>query len=134
MKVRDIMAGRPVFVFPETETVEAARLMRRLEIGALPVCIDGRVVGIVTDRDIVVRYVADGGRTKLVGSIMTLDPVFVGPDDSVELAEALMAEHRVRRLPVCDGDRLVGLVSVTDLARHVSCTEVGAVVEAMGER
>jgi len=128
------MAGRPVFVFPETETVEAARLMRGFGIGALPVCVDDRVVGIVTDRDIVTRHVADGGRTKLVGSIMTLDPVFVGPDDSVELAEALMAEHRVRRLPVCDGDGLVGLVSVTDLARHVSCTEVGAVVEAMGER
>ena len=123
-----------MFVFPETETVEAARLMRGFGIGALPVCVDDRVVGIVTDRDIVTRHVADGGRTKLVGSIMTLDPVFVGPDDSVELAEALMAEHRVRRLPVCDGDRLVGLVSVTDLARHVSCTEVGAVVEAMGER
>ncbi len=105
--------------------------MRRFGIGALPVCIDRRVVGIVTDRDIAVRHVADGGRTPLVGSIMTLDPVTIDPDAPVELAEALMAERQVRRLPVCEDGQLVGILSQADLACHVSCTEVGAVVEAI---
>jgi CBS domain-containing protein len=125
------MTPWPEFVFPETEIVEAARLMCHLEVGALPVCDGDRLVGIVTDRDIVVRHIAEGGCTQLVGSIMTPNPYTVGPDEPIERAEALMAEHRVRRLPVCEGGRLVGIVSQGDLARHASHEEVGALVEAI---
>lgn len=131
MQVRTIMTRWPEFVFPETEIVEAARLMCHLDVGALPVCDGERVVGIVTDRDIVVRHVADGGRTQLVGSIMTPNPCTIGPDEPIERAEALMAEHRVRRLPVCEGGKLVGIVSQGDLARHAAHEEVGALVEAI---
>jgi CBS domain-containing protein len=118
VKVRDLMTEAPVAVAPDTEIVEAARLMEEYGIGALPVCDADRVVGIVTDRDIVLRHVAQSLPSHRVSSIMTPYPYIVGPDEPLERAEDLLAEHRVRRLPVCERGKLVGVLSRTDLDRR----------------
>jgi CBS domain-containing protein len=76
------------------------------------------VVGIVTDRDIVLRHVATQRGPQPVGSIMTTHPYTVGPDEPVERAKAIMVEHRVRRLPVVEEGLLVGVISRADIARH----------------
>jgi CBS domain-containing protein len=125
------MTDHPTCVSPETEIRETARLIRDLGVGALPVCEGDRLVGIVTDRDIVVRHLAEQRRTETVAEIMTRDPYVVGPDEPVEQAESLMAHHQVRRLPVCEDARLVGFISQADVARHATHEEVGALLEAI---
>ncbi len=89
-------------------------------------CEQGRLVGIVADRDIVVRYIARGSvhSGRLVAHYMTRDPVTIGPDEPLERAEALMARHQIRRVPVCDEGRLVGMITQADLARRASHEEV----------
>jgi CBS domain-containing protein len=133
MNAREIMSAPPVCITPETHIVTAAVTMADHELGALPVCEQGRLVGIITDRDIVVRYLARGtvhdGR--LVAHYMTRDPFTIGPSDPLERAEALMAQHQIRRVPVCEDGRLVGMITQADVARHASHEEVGAVVEAI---
>lgn len=133
MNVREIMSGQPVCIAPETDIVTAAVTMADHELGALPVCERGRLVGIITDRDIVVRYIARGSvhNGRLVAHYMTRDPVTIGPDEPLERAEALMAQHQIRRVPVCDEGRLVGMITQADLARGASHEEVGALVEAI---
>ncbi len=118
MNVRQIMSERPVSVTPETDVVTAAVRMAEHALGALPVCERGHVVGIITDRDIVFRYFAGGGHDgRLVAHYMTRDPVTIDPERSLERAEELMARHHVRRIPVCEEGRLVGMIAQGDLAR-----------------
>ncbi|MET7464610.1 CBS domain-containing protein [Nonomuraea sp. NPDC005501] len=107
---------------PAHESLDrAAQLMRNGNIGALPVCdSDGRVIGIITDRDIVIKCVAEGRDPAQVrAGDLTADLVAVTPD--APLAEALsrMEEHRIKRLPVVEDDRVVGMISEADLARHL---------------
>jgi CBS domain-containing protein len=100
----------------------------------MPICgEDDRLKGMVTDRDIVVRCVAEGGdpQTVRAGSLGVGTPVTIGADDSVEEALQTMKEHKVRRLPVIDGHRLVGMVSQADIARNIDPSRVGEVVEAI---
>ncbi len=126
MNVRDVMNPDCVWVKPETDVVSVAVRMSEHSLGALPVCERGRVVGIVTDRDIVFRYLGRGAyQGRLVGHYMTRNPVIIGPEQPLERAEALMSEHHVRRLPVCEDGRLVGMITRGDLARHVSRKEAG---------
>jgi len=105
----------------ENETlVEAARKMRDLDVGALPICgEDDRLKGMLTDRDIVVKCVADGGDPgkTAVGAFGTGKPVTIGADDSIEEALRTMEEHQVRRLPVIDGHKLVGMLAQADVAK-----------------
>jgi CBS domain-containing protein len=133
MNVREIMSGQPVCIAPETHIVTAAVTMADRELGALPVCEQGRLVGIITDRDIVVRYMARGSvqHGRLVTHYMTRNPVTIGPDEPLERAEALMAQHQIRRVPVCDEGRLVGMITQADLARRASHEQLGALVEAI---
>jgi CBS domain-containing protein len=133
MNVREIMSEDVACISPETSVLSAARLMREHNVGALPVCEDERLVGILTDRDIVVRHVAMELRTEPVGAIMTSDPYTIAPDEPLERAEALMAQHQVRRLPVCDGGRVVGMLCQADLARFASHEEIGTLVEAISK-
>jgi CBS domain-containing protein len=117
MNIRDVMTPNPRTVTPEDSIQSAARIMRDEDTGAVPVVENGRPIGMVTDRDIVVRAVADGGQLdRPVRDIATTHLVSVSPEMSTREANELMREHQVRRLPVVDGDRLVGMVSLGDLA------------------
>jgi CBS domain-containing protein len=117
MNIRDVMTPNPRTVTPDDTIQNAARIMRDEDTGAVPVVENGRPVGMVTDRDIVVRSVADGGQVnRSVREIVTTGVVCVTPDMSTREANALMSEHQVRRLPVVENDQLVGIVSLGDLA------------------
>lgn len=118
MKIRDIMTDRLAYVEPQTTVVEAAQLMQKHNIGVVPVCQGENVVGIVTDRDIIVRNIAPGKdpRNTPVSEVMTTGVKTVNPEMSLNQAAELMADSRIRRLPVVDNQRLVGMVSLGDLA------------------
>ena len=116
MNVRDVMTSNPRTVSPSDSIQVAARIMKEEDCGVVPVVDNGRPVGIVTDRDIVIRAVADGRGDRAVREIATMDLVFVKPDTSTRDAAKLMGERQVRRLPVVENDRLVGIVSLGDLA------------------
>lgn len=105
-------------VRPDASLVEVAQLMRSQDIGDVLVAEGDRVVGLVTDRDIAVRAVADGVDPLTVNaqSVCTADPVCVAPDDEVATAVELMRRHAVRRLPVVEDGRPVGIVSIGDVA------------------
>ncbi|WP_326574811.1 CBS domain-containing protein [Streptomyces sp. NBC_00481] len=116
--VREVMTPGVVAVRPDASLVEAAQLMRAQDIGDVLVATDGRVVGVLTDRDITLRAVADGADPLTVSAqaVCTPNPVVVGPDDAVSAAVALMRDHAIRRLPVMEGGHPVGMVSLGDLA------------------
>ncbi|MFC8359077.1 CBS domain-containing protein [Streptomyces griseorubiginosus] len=116
--VRDVMTPGVVAVRPDASLVEAARLMRSQDIGDVVVADGQEVVGVLTDRDITIRAVADGTDPSTVSarSVCTPDPVTVAPGDPVTQAAALMRAHAVRRLPVVEDGLPVGMVSLGDLA------------------
>jgi len=116
MNIRDVMTNNPRTVSSQDSIQNAARIMRDEDTGAVPVVDNGRPVGIVTDRDIVVRAVAEGQLDKPVREIVSGDVIVARPDMSTKEAAQLMSEHQVRRLPVVENDRLVGIVSIGDLA------------------
>jgi CBS domain-containing protein len=117
MNIRDIMTPNPQTVSPQDSIQHAARIMRDQDTGVVPVVDNGRPVGVVTDRDIVVRAVAEDGKlNRPIGEIVSGSMVAVSPDTSTREAAELMGEHQVRRLPVVEDDRLVGIVSIGDLA------------------
>jgi CBS domain-containing protein len=117
MKIRDVMTPNPRTVSPNDTIQAAARVMQTEDTGAVPVVDQGRVLAVVTDRDIVVRVVAEGGSFSMpVGEIATKHIVSVTPEMSTREASELMSEHQIRRLPVIENDRLVGIVSIGDLA------------------
>ena len=111
------MTPNPRTVSPNDTIQAAAQVMQSEDTGAVPVVSDGRVFAVVTDRDIVVRVVAEGGSiSSPVGSIATKSVIFATPEMSTREASELMSEHQIRRLPVVENDRLVGIVSIGDLA------------------
>ncbi len=131
---RDVMTIHPRWVGAATTLVEAAQLMRDLDVGALPVCDDDEnLVGMVTDRDIVVRCIADGGDPGAVtaGELATGDPVSIPADAPLDDVLATMADHQIRRLPVIDHGRLVGIISEADIAREGNTEEVADTVQAV---
>jgi CBS domain-containing protein len=117
--VRDIMTPEVIALRPDASLVEAARLMRARGVGDVLVAEDGVLLGLITDRDIALRAVAEGLDPLSVScqSVCTPDPVCVGPADDIGAAALLMRAHAVRRLPVVDGEGVVGVVSVGDVAR-----------------
>lgn len=117
MKLRDIMT-KDVSVTSKEDTVqEAANKMRELNVGAIPIVQeDGKPVGMITDRDIVLRNVSQGQISSTVGGIMTGDLIYGHPDMDINEAAALMAQNQIRRLPVIKNDKLIGIVSIGDLA------------------
>ena len=123
MQVRDLMNPSVVSITPGESAALAARLLSRYNVGSLPVCgEDGRLRGIVTDRDIVLRCIAteDDPAQTPVRDVMTRGCFTVGPDESCAEAARLMAARQVRRLPVVEKGRLVGMLSLGDLARSHS--------------
>lgn len=131
---REIMTDRTECAQITDTLVETARKMRDLDVGALPVCgEDNRLKGLVTDRDIVVKCVADGAdpTAVTVERLCEGKPVTIGADDSVEEALRTMTAHGVRRLPVIDGHDLVGMVSQADIAKNLPEEHVGELVAAI---
>jgi CBS domain-containing protein len=117
MNIRDVMTPNPKTVSPNDPIQQAARIMRDEDTGVVPVVENGRPVGMVTDRDIVIRAVADGSQTtRPVRDIVTGTVIAARPDMSTREASELMSEHQIRRLPVVENDRLVGIVSLGDIA------------------
>jgi CBS domain-containing protein len=117
--IKDVMTPDPVCVDPHDTAADAARSMRDVDSGAIIVAEDGHLKGLLTDRDIVVRAIADGRDPSQVEvqEICSSDVQALGPDDDVERAVQLMRERHVRRIPVVEhGDRPVGIVSIGDLA------------------
>lgn len=119
MKIRDVMTRPVIRIHPEEPVSVAARALEHYNIGALPVCgSDGQLRGLVTDRDLVTRCLAadrQPGQTR-VDQVMTGQVVTVGPDATTEEAARLMGARQVRRLPVVERGKLVGMVSLGDLA------------------
>ena len=129
MKVKDIISERLITVSADENLAVAARLLSRYNIGALPVCgKEGKLRGMVTDRDIVLRCVAteDDAISTKVSEIMTRKVISVNADDSVETAIDLMSQKQIRRLPVEENGKIIGMISIGDLAKVPNFTAEAA--------
>jgi CBS domain-containing protein len=135
-KARDIMSTDCTCIGENDSLVDAAKQLAKLNVGAMPICgDDDRLKGMLTDRDIVVKAVAQGkdlSSTK-AGELGQGDSktVTIGADDSIEEALRTMSKAQVRRLPVIDGHRLVGIIAQADIARNLEEDQVGELVEAI---
>jgi CBS domain-containing protein len=140
MLARDIMTKDPATCTPSASIQEVARLMKHNDCGCIPI-VDGsrHLVGVVTDRDIAVRGIADGmGASTEVETLMTTNPACCSPDSDIQEVERIMAERQVRRVPITDEEGCcVGIVAQADLALAedgvISEGEVGRVVERISE-
>src|SRR5688572_23948540 len=134
-KARDIMSGGVEFITMDATIQDAAQKMASNDIGVLPICNgEGRLQGMLTDRDIVVKVIAGGmdpASTTVAKVIEGTEVVTIGADDSVDEALQTMKDHKVRRLPVIDGHKCIGMVSQGDIAVNVSEVKVGDLVEAI---
>lgn len=124
-RVSDLIAvkgSQVVSIGPDATVFEAIRTMVDHNVGALVVMEGGRIVGILTERDYLRRVALEGrsSRTTAVREIMTRDVVVVTPDRDLEEAMAVMTERRVRHLPVLEGGRLAGILSIGDVVKHLS--------------
>jgi CBS domain-containing protein len=134
--IRDAMTSNPSNVEMSSSVVEAARLMKSEDVGSIPVTEGDRLVGIVTDRDIAIRVVAEGKdvKTVTVGEIASKDLVTVDPQQDLDEALRLMAQHQVRRLPVVEEDgRLVGILAQADVAQQGDDSRTGQLVEQISD-
>jgi CBS domain-containing protein len=133
-KARDVMSPDCQCIGENDTVLDAAKRLTELDVGAMPICgEDDRLKGMLTDRDIVVKVLAqdrDPAQTK-AGELAQGKPVTIGADDSIDEALDTMAGHKVRRLPVIDGHRLVGIISQGDLAKEIDEEKVGDLVEAI---
>lgn len=133
MNVKDVMSSEVVTCNPQDYVNEVAEQMRTLDIGCLPVVSNKKLVGMITDRDIVTRAVAKDVKSK-VEDVMTKSVISVSPNDTTAEASIVMARNQVRRLPVMDNGLLVGFVSLADLAfpfPHVQ--EISSAMESISE-
>ena len=133
--IRDAMTSNPTTIQPATTAQEAARQMKSEDVGSLPIVEGDRLVAVVTDRDLAIRVLAEGkGADTPVSEIASKDLVTIDPQQSLEEAARLMAEHQVRRLPVCEEDgRLVGIVAQADVAKSGHDTLTGETVEKISQ-
>lgn len=118
MKVKDIMTKNVAYINPEASVIEAAQLMQKHNVGSVPVMDSSGIVGIVTDRDIVVRNIAHGKspHDTHVKDVMTSQVATVTPDTNVDDMTELMSRHQIRRIPVIQNNTLVGIVALGDMA------------------
>lgn len=118
MKVREIMTESVDFATPNTTVVELAQKMKKDDIGSIPICEGQKVVGIITDRDIVIKAVSEGKNieTKKAKEIMNSNVITVTADQDVHEAADLMSKYQIRRLPVVEQGKLIGIVALGDLA------------------
>src|SRR5215208_1837363 len=136
-KVADVMTQRPRAVTPQTPLNEVAEVMEAEDVGVVPLVEGDRLVGIVTDRDIVVRAIAKGKdpRGMPASEVSSRELLTVSPDDDLSDALKLMAQYQVRRIAVtAENGRLVGGVSQADVARHGQAGDTGQVVEGISRQ
>ena len=135
MKVKDIMTADPATVGPNDLVAQAATLMKQEDCGAIPVVRDNTLIGIITDRDIAIRAVAAGRdpKTTKVSEVMSADPITVRPDDDVSEAASTMAKSQIRRLPVVEKGKLLGIVVTAQLARREKASDVGETIKEISE-
>ncbi len=134
--IRDLMTPDPRAIEPSTPIAEAARAMKEEDVGPLPIVEGDRLVGILTDRDITIRVVAEGKdpQSTTAGEIASRELVTIDPQQDLDEALRLMAQHQVRRLPVCEEDgRLVGILAQADVARETEESRTGEVVEQISQ-
>jgi CBS domain-containing protein len=129
LRIRELMTADPVWIASSADLLEAVRLMREHDVGGLPVCDStGRVVGVISDRTVLMALGTSGPRREgavTVGSLVDGNPVTVLPEEYASWALELMSVHRVRRLPVVESGRLVGIITQTDLARTMPVDDMG---------
>jgi CBS domain-containing protein len=137
-KARDIMSGDCTCIGENDSVLDAAKLLKEKDVGAVPICgEDDRLKGMLTDRDIVVKVLAEGKDPSSVkaGELGQGDgqTITIGADDSIDEALKTMSEHKVRRLPVVDQHRCVGVLAQADIARNIDEEKVGDLVEAISQ-
>ncbi|RKR91849.1 CBS domain protein [Micromonospora pisi] len=133
---RDIMTPGTTCIGEDDDMLTAARRMAELGIGSMPICgSDNRLKGMLTDRDIVIKVLAEGRDPASVtaGELAQGKPVTIGADDDAEEILHTMGSYQVRRLPVIDGHELVGVVAVADVARAMSDRPVGDLIDAISQ-
>jgi len=137
MKINEIMTREVEVVHPDESIEDAAQKMRFRDIGFLPVCDDDKLIGVLTDRDIIIRVTAEGidPRKSLSKDWITTPVVYCFDDQDVKEAAKLMEEHQIRRLVILgrEDNRLVGVVSLGDLATNVDDETPGDVLEEVSE-
>lgn len=118
MKVRDLMTTNVACVRPNDSVTEAAQLMNKYDIGSVPVCENNGIVGIITDRDIIVRNIAERRNPEItqVRDVMTQDVFTASPEMDIDDVSDIMASHQVRRLPVIENNKIVGIIALADIA------------------
>jgi CBS domain-containing protein len=133
--IRDAMTSSPKTVTPSTTAHDAAALLKSENVGSLPVVEGDRLVGMITDRDLAVRLVGEGKDADTpVGQLASKDVVTIDPQQELSEAARLMAEHQLRRLPVCEEDgRLVGILAQADVARVGHDELTGEVVQEISK-
>ncbi len=133
--IQEAMTSNPTTIASSTSAREAARLLDSENVGSLPIVDDDRLVGVITDRDLAVRVLAEGRDAETpVGEIASTDLVTIDPQQSLEEAARLMAEHQLRRLPVCEEDgRLVGILAQADLAQSGHDSLTGETVQQISQ-
>ena len=134
--VREVMTSKLCSIDADKPVAYAAKMMRDEDVGLAPIVEGQKLVGTITDRDIAIRVVAEGKdpQSTIVREIATTRLVTIDPDQDIDEATRLMAEHQVRRLPVVEEDgRLVGVVAQADIAEHASAKDTGRVVEQISK-
>jgi CBS domain-containing protein len=134
-KISELMTKNPRTVTADATIAEAAKIMRDEDAGVVPIVDGGQLVGVITDRDIALRAVAEGkGGETTVRDVASKDLVTVDPEQDLDEALRLMAQHQVRRLPVVEEDgKLVGIVAQADVARAGDEARTGKVVEKISK-
>lgn len=133
---RDLMTTPAEYLNDEDTLVVAAQALREANVGSMPVRdAGGRLVGVVTDRDLVVRGLAEGKdpSTTAVSDVCTGSVVTVMVDDDADTVASVLGENQIRRVPVLDGEELVGIISQADIARHLPEQQTGDVVQRISE-
>jgi len=133
--IREVMTPDPTTVEPGTSAQDAARKLKSEDVGSLPIVDGGRLVGMITDRDLALRLVAEGKSADTpVGELGSRDLVTIDPQQDLGEAARLMSEHQLRRLPVCEEDgKLVGILAQADVAQAGHDTLTGEVVQKISQ-
>jgi CBS domain-containing protein len=136
MLVKELMSTGICCAGPEASLTQIAKQMKQENVGAIPVCNDrGEVLGIVTDRDIVVRNVAEGNDNIVAKDIMSTNMIFAAPDMNTHDAALLFSKYQVRRLPVVSNNKLIGMFSIADIARkRIYADEAGDALSAISKQ